>query len=161
MRRLACTLALIAPLCAATAWADPPRSSGAREADRAAQSAMLASHRLLRLLDEARRAGDRSGSACVDGKLSQVNSFARRILDQRQRLRAAERRGDGSGAAHVRTVLRTLRAQMQRLEREGRACVDALAEERGTTVVTIVDRDVPEEEPSLLTEEDRRRWGRP
>ncbi len=157
MRWVAFSLALLVPL---TASADPPRSHAAQEAARAAHTAMLASQRLLRLLGEARRVGDESGTTCVDGKLSQVNSFARLITEHRERLATAEAAGDGGTTAHVRLVLRNLDAQLQRLEREGRACVYPEATERGTTVVTIIERDVPDEDPSLWTDEDRRRWAR-
>lgn len=157
MRRLVLSLALVA-LFAGSAAADPPRSAAAEEADRAAHTAALAGQRLLRLLDEARVSGHRDRTSCVDGKLAQVNSFTRMILDRRERLRDAEARRDDAEAAHHRAVLRNLSAQMQRLEREGRACVFPEVGGSGTTVVTLIDRDVPDEDPSLLTEEDRRRW---
>lgn len=153
-------LALVLP--AAVASANPSeRAAAMREADAAARSAELAGQRLLRVLDEARLSGGQRRVACVDGRLSQVNSFTRMILDRRERLRAAVARGDDAAAAHERSVIRNLRAQLARIEREGRSCVHPEAGDSGSTVVvTIVDPEVPDEDPSLWND-GRRRWARP
>ena len=155
MRALLTVLAiLLVPLGAS---ADPP-SAGAREADEAARSATLAGQRLLRMLVEARLRGDAPRAACVDGTLAQANSFGRSILDRRERLLAAQQRGDQSATAHERAVIRTLAVQLRRIEREGRACVHPETGERGTVVTVLIGPEVPrEEDPSLFTEDDRRR----
>jgi hypothetical protein len=135
-------------------------SAGAREADQAARSATLAGQRLLRMLDDARLSGDASRAACVDGKLAQANSFGRTILHRRERLLAAQQRGDGSATAHERAVIRTLSLQLRRIEREGRACVYPEVGEEGTVVTVLISPEVPREDPSLFTEDDRRRAAR-
>ncbi len=159
LRRLLFTFALMVSLTASSAFADPP-STAVREANRAARTAEVAAQRLLHLLGEARRSGDRTGTTCVDGKLSQVNSFGRMIRDRRERLLDAERRHDAAAVAYQRAVLRNLDAQMRVLERAGRACLFEGSEDHGTTVITIIEEEVPDEDPSLTSDEERRRWGR-
>lgn len=156
-------LLLACALGPATAHADPAQHAAAlEEAERAVRRADLAGQRLLRVLDEARLARDVRGAACVNDKLSQVNSHGRMILDRASRLRDAAARGDDAAVRRERLVIRNLSAHLARLEREGRACIYPEPRERaGTVVVTIVDPDVPDEDPSLWTEADRRRWGRP
>lgn len=147
-------------LAGAPALADAPsRSHAVREADGALHVASLAGRRLLGLLDDARRRGDARQVACVDVKLTQVNSFARTLSDRRTRLVRATRRGDEAAARHERRVIGTLHAQVQTLEREGRACVfPGAGEADGRTVVEVlVDGDVPDEDPALLTDAERRR----
>lgn len=160
---LVASLAMAVGLAPDAASADPrERAAAVREADTAVHSAELAGQRLLRILDEARLTGRPRLVACVDVKLAQVNSFGRMIQDRRERLQRAVERGDDSAAAHERLVIRNLRAQLARIEREGRTCVHPDAGQSGTTVVvTVVDADVPDEDPSLLTEDDRRRWAQP
>lgn len=158
MRRLlTLMMVLLVPLGAS---ADPP-SDGAHEADEAARSATLAGQRLLRMLDEARLRGDAPRAACVDGKLTQANSFGRTILDRRERLLAAQQRGDETATAHERSVIRALTRQLRRVEREGRACVYPETGERGTVVTVLIGPEVPrDEDPSLFTDEERRRGRR-
>jgi hypothetical protein len=155
MRRVLAILLVLAAPCAA--FADPP-SRAASFAEQAASSATLAGQRLLRLLDQTRLARDRERTACVDRELAVVNSFGRRILERRERLLAAEQRGDRAEARYQSLVIRTLLEQLRRAEREGRACIDAQANEPGSTVVTVVrEAGLPHEDPSVLTEADRLR----
>lgn len=157
------TLAVALALAPAGASADPPaRQAAVREADSAARAADLAGQRLLRTLDEARLGGLRERVTCVDGKLSQVNSHTRMILDRRERLRLAVERGDDGAVAHERVVIRNLLRNLVRLEREGRSCVHPEAGASGETVViTTIDPDyVPDEDPSHWTERERHRWRR-
>ena len=143
----------------AGAHAEEPASRALREADGAVHFADLAGRRLLGLLDGARLGGDQRQMRCVDVKLTQVNSFGRILLGRRDRLVRAEASGDEPAARHERMVIRNLHAQVRRLEREGRACVFPGADSGdGRTIVeVIVDRSVPDEDPSLLTDEERRR----
>lgn len=128
----------------------PERSAAVREADHATGTAGLASQRLLRLLDETRLARDPRRIACVDEKLTEVNSFGRMIAWRRDRLIEAETRGDHRAAIHERRVIRTLVAQLRRVEREGRACVDHFASARETTIVeTELSPGLPEEDLAL------------
>lgn len=144
----------------APATANPPRSAAAREADRAIDAAWLAGRRLLILLDRTRLSGDPRRASCVDSKLSEVNSFRRMLEERRARLLDAESRGDAGDASHERRVVQTLHEQLRRLEVQGRRCVFPEAGRRDQTVVIVtVAPDVPNEDPSLLTEADRqRRW---
>ena len=155
MRLFVSALALTS-LLAAPAAATP--SSALREADVALHDATLAGRRLLQVLDETRRSGDRARSRCVDVKLSQVNSFQRVLSERRARLAAAIARGDEETARHHRVVIRTLHRQLRAAERAGRACVMPEVEADGRTVVeVIISPDVPDEDPSILSEEERRR----
>ncbi|MCZ7684069.1 MAG: hypothetical protein M5U28_36970 [Sandaracinaceae bacterium] len=157
------SLAIALALAPGAASADPPnREAAVREADSAARTADLAGQRLLRVLDEVRLGGERQRVTCVDGKLSQVNSHTRMILERRERLRAAAQRGDDGAVAHERLVIRNLVRNLARLEREGRSCVHPEAGASGDTVViTIVDpEEVPDEDPSLWVEAEHHRWRR-
>lgn len=129
------------------------------EADQAARAADQAGQRLLRLLDHARLSRDVQRTACVDAKLTQANSFGRMIHDRRERLRAAAARDDRAAVAYERSVIRTLEAQLRRVERQGQECVyPELGVANGRTVVIVeVGPEVPEEDPSVLTDEERRR----
>jgi hypothetical protein len=145
MRRsiaLLCAL-LLAPL---TVAAEAPRSAASREARSAVATADLAGQRLLRLLGETRRAGDARRAACVDEKLTEVNSFARMISLRSQRLVAADGRGDRGETARERIVLRNLVSQLRRLEREGRACVEPVVEGGSTEVTVLIAPDTPRED---------------
>lgn len=144
---------------AAAARADENASRAIHEADGAVHFADLAGRRLLGLLDGARLGGNQRQMRCVDVKLTQVNSFGRTLSDRRERLLRAEANSDEAAARHERMVIRNLLAQVRRLEREGRACVFPGADSAdGRTIVeVIVDRSVPDEDPSLLTDEERRR----
>jgi hypothetical protein len=125
----------------------PVRSAAVREADQATGTAGLASQRLLRLLDQTRLARDPRRIACVDAKLSEVNSFARMISFRRERLIEAEERGDEGAAVHAQRVIRSLVSQLRRVEREGRACVDSFVIAHEHTIVeTELDPDLPDED---------------
>jgi len=68
------------------------------------------------------------------------------------------RSGDAEGARHERFVIRTMHRQLRALERAGRACVMPEVETDGRTVVeVIIGPEVPDEDPSVLSEEERRR----
>lgn len=137
-RSILIALVLVMP---AAAFATPP-SRGAREADEAVLAATRAGRVLLFALDHARRSGDASRVRCVDAKLSEANAFGRMILERRERLRAAEARGDTREAEHQARVIRVLSAQLRRAEREGRSC-GVPSEPAGTVVTTHVSPDVP------------------
>lgn len=140
------------------AFADEP-SAAVRDADRAIHFADVAGRRLLGLLGEARLDRNPRQVRCVDGTLMQVNAFTRILNDRRGRLLAAERRGDAGAVRYEQMVIRNLHARLRELEREGRACVfpGAEAVDGRTVVEVIVDSGVPNEDPSILTEEERRR----
>lgn len=137
------------------------RSPAAREADGALHFADRAGRRLLGLLDRARSNRSPRQVACVDGKLTQINSFGRTLADRRARLLAAEGRGDAATVRHERRVIRTMHARLRELEREGRACVFPGAAARGshTVVEVIIDEDVPDVDPSRFGDAGgRSRW---
>lgn len=152
-----CSIAFLSSLLAAPAAATAP-APAVREADVALHEATLAGRRLLQVLDQTRRGGDAAQIRCVDGKLSQVNSFQRMLGERRARLLSAMQRGDAEGARHERFVIRTMHRQLRALERAGRACVMPEVETDGRTVVeVIIGPEVPDEDPSILSEEERRR----
>ena len=145
---------------ATSAHADAP-SRASRDAESAVHFADVAGRRLLGLLGDARTGRNPQQVACVDEKLTQVNSFARILQERRQRLLSAEARGDAAAARYESMVIRNLHTQLRQLEREGRACLFPGAEAAdGVTIVeVIVDRDVPNLDLSLdSAEERRRRW---
>ena len=143
---VALALALAVPLASAPASADPP--AAAREADRALIAAERARRHLLTLLDESRRARRIRDVACVDGALSQVNSFGRTLEDRRARLAGAARRGDAAELRLQRRVIRALARQLEERTRAGRACVygELPAGREATVVTVIVDPAVPHRE---------------
>lgn len=116
------------------ASADPP---GARQPNAATRAAVHSGRRLLIMLDRSRRSRNALQIACVELKLSEVNSFARMLSDRQIRLGEARARGDAREVAHLRRVLRRMLAQIQILEREGRACVYPEALEEDRTVLTV------------------------
>jgi len=75
--------------------------------------------------------------ACVDQKLSQINSFGRMLSTRRRDLDEARARRDPREVAHLRRVLRTMVSQVRVLEREGLACIYPSAGEDDHTVVTV------------------------
>ncbi|MEQ8457442.1 MAG: hypothetical protein RLO52_47240 [Sandaracinaceae bacterium] len=148
---------LACSLVALPALANPP-APAVREADVAVHDATLAGRRLLHVLDQTRRSGDPTRVRCVDVRLAQVNSFQRMLGERRARLLSAMERGDAEGTRHERFVIRTMHRQLRALERAGRACVMPEVETDGRTVVeVIIGPEVPDEDPSVLSEEERRR----
>lgn len=139
------TLALLGAgvVVAAPAHADPPAS---QEADLALAQADRDAVRLLRLLDESRRARHVGRIACVDRQLSQLNSFGRILAFHRERLIAAQQRGDGAAVARERATIRRLTNDLRDINRAGLACVFPPAGQSDRTVVVVtISPDTPEE----------------
>ena len=137
--------ALLLP--ASLGHANPP---GVRDADRAIHAAELAGRRLLMLLDRSRRAHDVARIACVDQRLTQVNSFGRILGERREQLVAARSRGDRAEVVHLTRVIRTMSRQIRIFEREGRECVFPGAGAADRTVVTVtVDPSIRHQDLSI------------
>lgn len=153
-------LCLAIGLAGASAHAHPPtRSRAAQDADRAVHLADRAGRRLLGLLDQSRLAQNRQQVACLDRRLSQVNSFARALESRRLRLADAEQRGDEATVRHEHSVIRTIARQLREVDREGTACVvGPRSTDRRTIVEVTISRDVPNEDVSRFGEAARRRW---
>lgn len=129
---------------AAPAHADPPPIS--QEADLALAQADRDAVRLLRLLDESRRAHHVGRIACVDRQLSQLNSFGRILAFHRERLIAAQQRGDGAAVARERATIRRLTRDLRDINRAGLACVFPPAGQSDRTIVVVtISPDTPEE----------------
>lgn len=149
-------LAFALALCtASTASADPPRAE--RLVNRAMVQADREAVRLLRLLDESRRARDVARIACVDRSLSQVNSLSRMLDFRRDRIRAAHARGDRAQVRHEQRVLVHMIQEIRRVAREGRACVNpASGQPDHTTVEVLIHPDVRHHEDLRPTPTPRR-----
>lgn len=131
----------------APALADPPPV--VREADLALAQVDRDAVRLLRLLDESRRAGHQERITCVDQQLSQLNSFGRILLFHRERLVAAQQRGDGAAVSRERAIIRRVTADVRDISRAGLACVYPPAGQSDRTVVVVtISADTPVE-PNL------------
>jgi hypothetical protein len=126
---------------ASPARADPPP---VREVDRTLVQVDREAVRLLRLLDESRRAHAVTQIACVDRQLSQLNSFGRVLSLHRDRLVDALERGDAAAATRERQVIRRVTGQLVQIARAGRACVYPPAGEADRTVVVVtISPDTP------------------
>ncbi|MCA9604771.1 MAG: hypothetical protein KC619_04225 [Myxococcales bacterium] len=129
---------------AAPVQADPPPPT--READLALAQVDRDAVRLLRLLDESRRARHLARIACVDRQLSQLNSFGRILLLHRERLVTATQHGDGATAARERAIIRRVTVDVRDITREGLACVYPPAGQADHTVVEVtISADTPVE----------------
>lgn len=108
------------------------------------------SERVLGMLDEARRDGDIVRVTCLDDKLTQINAHLRTMGDRIESLSEAIDTGDDARRNHEFTVISVLSQNFSQLERNANECIGAALYETGATrVVTEIDPETPDEDPSV------------
>jgi hypothetical protein len=121
------------------------------EAERIQHGAETLSQRVMGMLDEARREGDIVRVTCLDDKLTQINAHARTLGDRVESLQEATTTADPDRRNHEFTVISVLGQNFTQLERDANECIGQSLFETGTTrVVTEIDPNTPDEDPSLV-----------
>lgn len=124
------------------------------EADRIHTGAQTLSQRVMSMLDEARREGDVVRVTCLDDKLTQINAHARTLSDRIESLQQATTTADSDRRNHEFTVISVLGQNFTQLERDANECVGQSQFETGATrVVTTIDPETPDGDPSLIADE--------
>ncbi|MEM9071300.1 MAG: hypothetical protein AAGE52_22530 [Myxococcota bacterium] len=109
------------------------------------------SRRVSSLLDEARQERDIIRVTCINDKLTQVNANLRTVEQRLSNLEDAIEAQDTSRGNHEFTVLAVLRQKFVVLDREAAQCIGQDIFETGSTrVVTEIDPETPEDDPTLL-----------
>ena len=108
-------------------------------------------HRVMGLLDEARRARDIIKATCLNDKLTQINGNIRVAEDRVQNLHTAVQSNDEGRRTHEYTILVVVRQKVDSLGIEADQCI---GEERwytgATRVETRIDAEIPEEDTTRV-----------
>jgi hypothetical protein len=121
------------------------------EAERIQHGAEGLSSRVMGMLDEARREGDIVRVTCLDDKLTQINAHVRTMSDRVESLQEATTTADPDRRNHEFTVITVLGQNFTQLERDANECIGQSLFETGTTrVVTEIDPNTPDEDPSAV-----------
>ncbi len=118
---------------------------------RAAVSAEMVSEiermymRVLRSLDETRRAGRAEHARCMDTKLSHLSATLRLARERLQRLTRYERVGDSTMIEREHALVARLLPRAREIEHEAQRCAEPDAPPNRTRVTVTVDPNVPED----------------